>query len=975
MLSIYKASAGSGKTYTLAGEYIRLLLSAPDDGEQVHSHILAVTFTKKATAEMKERILQQLYILAKNPADSPYSRDLEKTLSLSQDAIQQRAQSRLYQLLQDYSRFAISTIDGFFQQVVRSFARELGLPATYNLTLDGQEVINHAVDDILFALSRSTREEDGWLTEFALQNIHEGKGWNPKNAIQDISTYLLTERLQTQLVEIHSLLADKEFLRTYKGKLKQIIDRGESEWYKKQERRLSPEILERKRDFYTAKMILENLNALGLLSDVSAQIARTNREQNRLPISDINLLLHQIIDGSDSPFIYEKIGNWIRHYMIDEFQDTSSLQWENFRPLVNESNANGNDNLIVGDIKQSIYRWRNSDWHLLEQVHQQITPNQQPKMNINFRSSHIIVNANNEIFRSYCGYVANLLENDKDVCSIDYADSVRSAYSTLEQEAKKTNLDGHFEIDFIDKDQVEDTTSEILDRVLSIIRNIESRKIPLNHVAILIRKAREAQQVTQFLVENGLQVQSAEGLLVAAHPAVEVLVCLLSLSIHPNDEILQNRLRLVIAKHKNATDEQQAIQWMLSDEPIFTEAETQIIQHAHTLPFYEQVQYLVDNLKLYEWNNATAYVTSFLDIVFQYSESQIADVGTFLQYWERKQDSASIPASTTNEAIQIMTIHKSKGLEFDYVIVPFLTWPVAAGKMDSEKLLWCKPTIQPFAQLLLVPIKFNKSNLPKTHFQQAYAAELRDLYIDNLNLTYVAFTRPKYGLYAFAELATKTTKGEDSIRNVGNLLSVVLRDEIKDGSYIRTSLSEEGSMPSSQEDHQDIIYQDAEYLTEPIGKRLKLRTHSRADEDLSLQDFGTLMHDLLAEIQVKEDTEQAIRQSLYLGRAREEDTERIHAELDKFWHLLERHHHEDWFTHRYEILCEQDIMTPTGDAYRPDRVMIDGEQAIVIDYKFGHERKSAYHEQVRNYMTILSQMGYQTSGYLIYVNLELIETV
>lgn len=963
MLQIYKASAGSGKTFTLAREYIRLLLSADERDARAHSRILAVTFTKKATAEMKDRILRELYTLATDPTQSDYYDTFLQQLRLTASQMQKRAQERLQQVLMDYTHFSVSTIDGFFQQIVRCFARELGLPATYNITLDSKEVIDRAVDDLVFAAQKSQDEAGRWLTDFAMQNIAQGKRWNPREAVQEISTQLLTEQLQTELAAIRPLLTNKELLRTYKATLQQYIDRYEqAEW--KRKRKLTDEQETIKRDRFTAEAILDNLDALGLMSDVAAQIQLTNQAENRLPISDINLLLNRVIDHSDTPFIYEKIGSRLHHYMIDEFQDTSTLQWENFRPLVSEANDNGRDNLIVGDTKQSIYRWRNSDWHLLEGVEHEIQPAVLPPMDTNFRSSHVIVDANNDIFRRYANHV------DGELSAIDPAlgASVRHAYSTLFQNAKRQNLSGRMEIQFLDTERPAEAAEIALEAMLPVIENCHARGVQYGDIAVLIRNAREAQAVTQMLITSGYKVQSADGLLIAAHPAIELLTSLLRLSQTPQDDLVQARARLTMAQHLYA-DPQQAIEVAMSSQELFTDEQRALIHQAATLPLYEQVQTLIDGLRLHEWEAATSYVTSFMDVVYQYTENNIADTGSFLEYWQRRCDQLSIPSSPTRDAIQIMTIHKSKGLEFDMVLMPYLSWPIAAGTMDSRKLLWVKPKSSPFDALPLVPVGCTRA-LAKTEFADEYNRELRDLYLDNLNLTYVAFTRPKRELYAWAQIPRTKADGNYSLKNVGNLLYLLLKNDLEEDIYIRGT--QESLLTPEDGQSTDITVRTAEYRSAEMGTRLRLSTHAREDAELSLQDFGTLMHDLLAEIETREDAETAIAHYIYSGRAREEDEPRMREQLEQFWALIAD---RDWFNGGYRVLREQDILSPGGEVYRPDRVMIRDGHATVIDYKFGEHRSKTHIEQVRNYMTLLGQMGYTTSGYLVYVTLHTIEPV
>ena len=494
MLSIYNASAGSGKTFALTREYLRMLLrdtQGVDDKRLPHSRILAVTFTKKSTAEMKERILRELYTLSTAPNQSDYIKDFcqDATLNLTHEQIQQRAQHLLVGILQDYTRFSVSTIDGFFQQVIRTFARELGLSATYDLSLDGDEMIQQAVDDI-FKRIRQEHSDDKelieWMMDFIQKNIDDDHQWNPNSAIKSFAKQLLREQVILRMPELQQVFSDKSFMRQYRSNLLQIcqdkeqavaqlltqanaifstqqgwqtnilkaFQKSPEEWLMgnmgktffnildnpasifvkgkttKEEQQILLAIYEQQlapiflslnelctgtsaQDYATAKAILPHLYTLGILQDVAKQIEDTNRTLGRLPISETNQLVHQIIDGQDTPFIYERFGQYFRHYMIDEFQDTSALQWENFLPLIQESDGYQADNLIVGDVKQSIYRFRNSDWSLLKHLHEQFPNHKAYNMPQNWRTAPVIVEENEKFIQRFSKHVAEDIEELK----------------------------------------------------------------------------------------------------------------------------------------------------------------------------------------------------------------------------------------------------------------------------------------------------------------------------------------------------------------------------------------------------------------------------------------------------------------------------------------------------------------------------------------------------------------------------------
>ena len=908
MLSIYKASAGSGKTYTLTHKYIDLLLNQTNI-QQAHRHILAVTFTKKATAEMKERIIREL---SKAATDSP-------------------EQKALTAILQDYTHFAVSTIDGFFQLVVRQFARELGLPALFNLTLDTEEVVNQAVDDLTF------KGNNEWLRDYIEDNIHSGKGWNPKEDIQKFAKDLLTEQVRELLPLIQSQLEDLEFMRAYKAKLQQQA----------QEEAAKP----KKEQDLTAAVILKHLNELGTLSAIAKQIEQTNKEQNRLPISDINHLLARVVQSVDSAFVYEKLGSRYHHFMIDEFQDTSKLQWENFKPLIEESNAYGHANMVVGDVKQSIYRWRNSDWRLLDhEVENSIRQHDLPPMTTNYRSSEVVVKANNEIFERYVDWAANKLSTDlKELSDTTRADLLRSCYSTLRQEPHSKEQ-GYVHIEFLKTDKRTQANEEALERVPAIIDDLIARHVQHKEIAILVRGNKEAQEIAQYLIEKGYPIQTAEGLLIASHPTIEIIVCLLSLKLTPNDPLLQARLKIALQKIGHTTPEENE---NLSD----------------TLPLYDLVQEIIDTYHLAEVTGAIPYLTAFQDLVYSFIASSPAHVAAFLDYWHRCETKASIPASGS-DAIAIMTIHKAKGLEWQAVIIPYGSWPYAKSRMDTEKLLWVDtrliPSLAAEEGLALLPIQFSK-DLLKTAFQEQYADELLSLYLDNLNLTYVAFTRAKNELYVFGQDVHALTR-KPQYPTIDHLLSELYPNGLFLGeqkSYNKQESVAEGLSPTTYE---------AVYHSVPLGQRLTLRTRVLRDDAtaLDIRDLGIVMHDWLAGIITLEDREAALRRLIAAGQVREADIPELQERMNAFMSFAQPF---GWFEPHEQVLCEQDILLPSGHTQRPDRVMIDGKRAVIIDYKFGSEHKQTYQEQVRDYVSYFESMGYATEGYIVYVTLQKIDKV
>ena len=1026
MLHIYNASAGSGKTFTLAREYLRMLLRDTQYGENKrlpHSRILAVTFTKKATAEMKERILYELFVLSTTPKQSEHWEALHNELRLTPLQMQQRAKLLLVGILHDYTRFSVSTIDGFFQQVIRTFAKELGLSATYDLSMEGEEIVQEAVDKIF----KRIREDDSadkelveWMMDFIQKNIDEDHQWNPNQSIKQFSSQLLKEKLIVRMSELQQVFSNKNFIRDYRTQLLQICQEKEQqvatllqqaicifqtqeiekwnrnilsafnktpeEWLRNNigatffsvladpskivtksktskaeqqsllniyDQQLAPIFLSLNElctgtpaaDYITAKEIQPNLYTLGILQDVAKQIETTNRTIGRLPISETNLLVNQLIDQQEVPFIYERYGQYFRHYMIDEFQDTSALQWKNFAPLIRESESYQSDNLIVGDVKQSIYRFRNSDWSLLKDIPNQFPQHGDYTMPYNWRTAPVIVEENERLMQqlstSIAGNICEKYNQDDLGTNIYYIFDPKYMH---QEPAKKTS--GYFHMQFFEGKDAEEQTLNTLHQQL---QDLQQEGVDLKRVTLLVRYSNQAALLARFLINQGYNVQSSEGLQIGSHPTIQLLINLLKQDGKTIDPISEN--------------------YILQTFGTFTEQQYASIQLSQQMPLFEQVQHLIHTLQLAQQEGVTPYLTAFLDAIYQFTKSRVADRKAFLEYWERKGKNKTIAAPQTANAIRIMTIHSSKGLEFDIVFIPFFTWEIS--KTRATDIIWCEPKTAPFNQLPLVAVHPSKSLL-QSHFRQEYIQEQIAQAIDNLNLTYVAITRPRYRLYLYGQLNRKTTGSIST--EVYALYKNLLSDSL---TYRVSADGEPAPLPPLKEESTNTL--PATYTYVPINNRLTLR--SRAEDDFTDQtplatvDLGILMHLWLSYIRTWKDAEPALTRLIRNGQVTEQQAIELRQQLDQLQALIKRENHNDWFAGQYTILAEQDILTSSGKMHRPDRVMIHDHHAIIIDYKFGHEQPASHLEQVRDYMALLRQMGYTTEGYIIYNALQKIHTI
>lgn len=1044
-LKVYKASAGSGKTFTLAREYILMLLK--DEGRMSHRRILGVTFTLKATAEMKERIIDSLFALSTH-SESKYRGWLSSALGMSGDQVDRRAGECLNDILQDYSFFSISTIDSFFQRIVRSFAHELGWSGTYNIELDEDAVRERAIDDMLFDISAPEHQDLlQWVTQFMLHRIDNGDKWNPKKAIQAISTQLDNSHVSQILADTDNILHDKKALSEYISTLKSITfgmdnhvkkirSKVESQlkcfglttknfskgvfaplyWSPAEyEYPLKPAMLKAINDpdssvpktsktlskeeresaravfvqhihplfvafaelmqeasvrrYQTARVILNHIYTTGLLSDVARQIDLSNHLENRMPISETAALLNRVVrDGAPAPFVYEKIGQRIKHYMIDEFQDTGQIQWSNFVPLLQESMSIGENNLVVGDVKQSIYRWRQSDYHLLQHDIEQtfhLSKDDIINLKVNYRSSRDVVDFNSRCFDDYAAYVQQHF-NDRNPQATALSHEVTDAYADVHQVADK-ELSGHVRLYEVPQDTFKEKAIELM---LFHVESALQRGVKACKIAVLASKNSELSVLISALVDKGYKVASNEGLAVGSHPAVAFLLTCIRLLYATNDRLYRYELQ------------------HLWEEAMGTTPMPDLPKDLISTPLMQMVEKLICHFSLNTWQYAQSYLTAFSDIVYLFCSTQTAHPLEFLRYWDETGHKKTLAAPRTTDSIQAMTIHKSKGLEFDLVLIPFCNWKICEPTNNNGNIIWCEPKQEPFNRMPLVALDYSK-RLLLTQFDQDYAAEELGYAMDFINLTYVAFTRAKRELI----VCCKANEKEDKSPSLTpHLLLKCLNDKQEehrvegetpffDFGSDSFRFDDEPSADSAPADNDTIAYGKMV----PIGQRLRQRHLLELEEliesaktgtsalELSHVVRGKVLHDILSLIKTEQDLEPALEQQVREGGISESDMASLRVELEQLFSLSKPYH---WFDGGWEqLLLEHDLILADGTTLRPDRLMIRDGVAHIIDYKFGDHKSAAYHRQVGSYMEQLTEMGYAVRGFLVYVQLKEVEEV
>ncbi|MFH2141196.1 MAG: UvrD-helicase domain-containing protein [Bacteroidota bacterium] len=1061
-LTVYKASAGSGKTFKLTEEFLRLLFKNPAN----YKRILAVTFTNKATEEMKMRIINELNKIAKG-RNSAYLSLFLKEFAISRSKLQIMASVILNNLLHDYSKFSVYTIDSFFQNVTRAFAKEIGLFSGYTIELDNDIILEEAVDDLL-ANVESNQDLKTWLTDFIKSKINEGKSWNIKNEIVSLGKQVFNEEYRVFESFLTEKIKDKSFLNDYKSNLisvkKSFEDRmsyigksalkiiekhalepydfkygnkgvgkyfhdisikikfsynsyikdayeDENKWYtessaKKQiiiaavndglsvQLHQAVDLFDSEGDIYNSvDVILRNLYTLGLLNEISHHIRDISKQKNIFLLSDTAELLQSIINQDDAPFIYEKIGNHYKHFMIDEFQDTSVLQWNNFRPLILNSLSENNSNLIVGDIKQSIYRWRNSNWKLLAENINTDFENfglDQINLDYNWRSKKNIIRYNNTVFHHSAKVLQQQINNELSEINSENAvlkTRIIDAYSTSLQMFPENidNEGGTIQNHFISSEDENDWKFEALSKIPYMIEKIQNNGYKAKDIAFLVRKKDEGNDLADYLLKykNSEKANpdvnynfiSDEVLFLKNSDTVQFVLSVLNFFLHPDNLINKAYILYFLNQNKSIHETIGKIAenpdyFIENLPPEFSENYEKIKKHS----LYEMVEKIISIFSLDTKEKDVIYLIGFQNVVQKYVSDNTSDLHSFIEWWESTGIKQSISVSHDIDAMRIITVHKAKGLEFKVVIIPFCDWYLNHDP-HINNILWCKTNKHPFDALPIIPVNYS-SNLRNTIFKNDYISEKLDAYIDNLNLMYVAFTR------AIDILITVSPelKVKEEIKSTGSLLKFIIgnqnisenNDFYKLNEFYNTEenfLEISTDIPQINEHvhNEDICIN--KYYTNSSDKPIKIKKYSKEFFSLTEKqkhnvNKGSVLHSIFERILYEKDIEFAVRHAASEGLIPDQEIDEILTVIkDSFKNPIVK----EWFSETNNVLTEASILLPDNIQKRPDRVLLNNNLVKVIDYKFG-EQNVSYNEQVKKYCKILGQMGYtKVRGYIWYV--------
>lgn len=926
MINIFKASAGSGKTHTLSKTYLDLLLKA--DSKTAYRNILAVTFTNKATEEMKERILRDL---AEEGKTNPRAREI------------------LINLLHDYGSFSVSTIDKFFQQALRAFSRELGSSGNYQIELDKASLTKEAMDRVLDDLTEKDKDLLGWFTKQLETALDNGESFHLESSLYEMAE---------EFGDVNEKFTyDKKKLTELKEKCKEIVDTfhkdvyenalcidtttwgktaakglaqyaGAQTKYKDSVKAANATTLaklaetagceamyalmnpqgRRWKEYRTARMVEKVIFTLGLAEEFYSKLAIIEEEKGVISLDESTSLLRDIIDGSDAPFIYEKLGVRFNHFLLDEFQDTSVVQWENFKPLLANSVSEGYSNIIVGDVKQSIYRWRNSDWNLLDK---EIEENFKGKVEVitlkeNWRSTQSIVNFNNEFFT----FAADNL-------------GLSTIYADVKQEVKvEDSQEGCVTVDFCEDE---------LEMIDGYIEQAVAAGAKMSDMAILLRTNGEGKKVAEYLLSKGYSVISDDSLDLKSSLIIRKIVSYLH-SLCNNSNSLNTYLSesLEIDSEREYHSLLDLVDGVIKD-----------LSETHP-----------DEIK-----GQTLFIQSFMDDILEWTSIHGNDLRQYLKHWEESKIAISSPNDPN--AIRITTVHKSKGLAFPIVIFPFAE-KVGLFKEDT---LWCH--LDSDAEMgesfnSIFPVVLGKSS-GDSFFSESLKNEMEMQRIDNLNIFYVCLTRARKEMHIIAKNPPKSLiDGKSSPNDLSQLLYLYCEQNgYTFGSPYRWN-------EASKKEDSEIEEFNAEYETygmNPEACSRRFVASSDAWDYFSEEGIGQSkrlrgieQHALLSKIRTSDDATEVLRS--IEPQTRELLLERISA-------------HSEWFSPELKTLNEVAIIDSFGNTNRPDRALVDEEGRVtVIDFKFGEEDEK-YSGQVRRYMRLFREMGYgEVSGYIWYVPID-----
>lgn len=1040
---VYKSSAGSGKTFTLVREFLRLVLRNPNN----YRHILAITFTNKAANEMKSRIVNSLVILSKPVDEWPEAQrimiaPIREESGMSDEDIRQRATMVIANILHNYSDLSATTIDSFMQRVIRTFSLDLNLPQNYEVELDVDMLRQHAVDRLIDQAG-SDKKLTGLLVHYLETKTEDDKSWRIEINLNEAAKALFREdgvqqrdalkamdyddyrryygliinwisEFEAQLVKMGeqalNLLSGNDleiadfsygkngaigyFAKLAQGRVGELANPGsriqtavaEGGWTKKNQsqviearvERIAPQLVDIYQDsqelvqasvqrYNTFKLLLNHLYPLAVLGSIENIIGEIREEERILPISEFNRIIARVTQTETMPYIYERLGEKYHHLMIDEFQDTSLLQWQNLLPLVENALSENHVNLVVGDAKQAIYRWRSGevdqfialprlhgDHSVVNQMREQVLVNQYEghDLPVNWRSHKAIVEFNNSFFQ----HVSKRL-----------AEPYNAVYDTLNQQYNPGKNKGLVQAEFFNAG--DEPRQAMLERLPELIGELQSANYRLSDLAILCRTNNQGSEIARHLLANGIRVISSDSLLLGYAANVRLVVCILRIMADAADQLaytealalldqkgifkqkpLHELISLVMVPGSLQQRKKQfnlhAFETLLQQHGIAFSR-----KHLLHLPLYDMAEELIRLLQLSVRKDI--YLQFFLNELHRVITRNFLTIKDLMTWWEEKGKNVSVIFPDNLDAVKVMTIHKAKGLEFPVVIFPFATGSLRFTIDD----IWV-----PFNDPLLEKLKTARlpvKSLGGTLYEDLKTRESDKSLLDMVNLLYVTFTRAEERLYVLTNLVESKDKDKNSIP------AFIHHFIAHNDPGFQFSVDEPWVYPQSVDvvrepeklKEQEAYYQLADMAASGYWKQkiaASTRSHGKwfEDEPEAARGFGTAIHELLARIQTREDVQAVMDSFVLSGEIQDEDRQRITETLTT---IVDHPDLQQFFSGDKNVLSEPEILLPGGEIYRPDRVLITELAIRVAEFKTGRQR-AIHKTQLARYIEILEKI-------------------
>lgn len=1039
--SIYDASAGSGKTYNLVKEYLKIILASPKN--DAYRNILAITFTNKAVQEMKSRIVGNLSEFAKEEPNAK-AQDLMEVLSvelnLSLIQIKTKAQQIIKHIIHNYAAFDISTIDKFTHKVIRAFAHDLNLPMTFEVTLDTENLLVETVDAII-AQAGEDETLTKLLVDFTMEKTDDDKSWDISREILETGKLVLNENNRNEIAQFHDksiaefvaikkklvainnqleeetivlaqTIADqiqsagideKSFSRgTFPNHIESIV----SKKYNPKNKRffefediainktakdreiiegLIPEFLTKLgaiykifEKIYFYKAFLKNITPLSLLSTVSNELAKIQEEQNVLSIAEFNAIIHREIQNQPAPFIYERLGERYRHFFIDEFQDTSEMQWQNLIPLIDNALAGQDDFgtkgtlMIVGDPKQSIYRWRGGKAEQFISLSKDENPfSNKDKalvhLDKNYRSYSEVIDFNNAFFKMLANEFTNA----------DYMD----LYENHSFQKSNNKSGGYVNISFLPNSLSQEEGDEALDKsdlyvlaTLQTIQKVIAQGFEYKDIVILTRKREQGIAVANYLTEQNIPLLSSETLMIQNATEVRFLIHLLRYLNNSNDIEAKVNFLYFLAKNKQnqfpvadfisqgkaLVNENDFENWLQQFDIQFS------FQDIRKKSLYEAVE--ISIARFLNPASSNSYVQYFLDIVLERDIRNQAGIADFLIFWEKSSSKFSIPSPEGTNAVRIMTIHKSKGLEFPVVIMPFAEEDYSRKPKDK---LWLEAQKE---ELGLEKVLIDNSSAVEgfgTEASEVYQQKKQEELLDNINVLYVALTRAEEQLYVISNM-NLSAKGELPKNNMCTFFIHYLeRKNLFESEKLVYDFGNPTRL-SHRVEHIDttksipVLGTILDPKNIKIAQREALMWGTQQQEAIA---YGNVIHEILSLIKYKSDINNAIEIALANGWLNNVQKETVTQTIEA---LVSHPELKGYFEEGNKVFNEQTIIQNEGKTLKPDRIVLNyANEIFLLDYKTGVQNVK-YQKQLESYQGVIEKMGYKVvKKVLVYIGLSI----